>query len=106
MLDLIHPAANTILLAAFRGTPDWSEINNSAKTLEQSAAALASQNKQPDWLAATELLASAAADTTKAALGKNNAALPDLARRIDASCTDCHRHYRPAVFPPPGKGVE
>ena len=106
MLDRIHPAANTILLATFRGAPKWSEISSNAKTLQQSAAELAAENKRPDWSAAANLLAAAAADTAQAALSRNSSALPDIARRIDASCTDCHRHYRPAVFPPTGKGVE
>lgn len=106
MLDRIHPAANTILLAAYRNSPNWTELSTAAKALQSSAAELASQNTQSDWTTATNLLATAAADTAQAALAKNDSALPAIARRIDASCTDCHRRYRPNVFPPAGKGVE
>jgi hypothetical protein len=52
MLDMIHPASNTVLLAINRGGPT-----------------------------------------------KEARALSALADRIDASCTTCHRQYRPGIFP-------
>jgi hypothetical protein len=106
MLDRIHPAANSILLASSRGSSKWAELAASAQALQQSAAELSSKNPQPDWSSAAAQLAGAAADAEKAALAKNDTALPAIARRIDASCTTRHRRYRPTVFPPPGKGVE
>jgi hypothetical protein len=106
MLDRIHPAANAILLAAFRGTPDWPVVQTNARALQDVAALLASKNTQADWSRAANQLLSAAADAATAASAKDETALAPIARRIDASCTECHKRYRPNVFPPKGQGVE
>jgi cytochrome c553 len=106
MLDRIHPAANAILLAAFRGTPDWPVVQTNAGALQEAAALLASKNTQAEWSRTANELLSAAADAATAASAKDETALAPIARRIDASCTECHKRYRPNVFPPNGKGVE
>jgi len=38
----------------------------------------------------------------KAAQAKNSDALAALAGAVDASCTTCHKQYRPNVFPKDG----
>ena len=105
MLDRIHPASNAIQLAASRGAPNWNNLSANAKVLKETAVTLASKNTDAVWTSAANQLAAAGSDTEKAALAKSESDLPAIARHIDNSCTECHRHYRPNVFPPAGKGV-
>lgn len=104
MLDLIHPASNDILLIVNRGGPadekDWASLRHSALTLQEAGSVLVSQNQSGDaWRKAAKMLADAAADAYKAAQTKDATALAAIAIRIDASCTSCHKQYRPNVFP-------
>lgn len=108
MLDRIHPASNVILLAAFRGAPitdaEWTNIQHSALTLSDAAAELAKQGDPApsEWNKAATLLSTAAADASRAAQSKDAKQLAGITTRIDASCTNCHKHYRPNVFPTGG----
>jgi hypothetical protein len=106
MLDRIHPAANDILLVAFRGAPDkdkdWASIERSAKLLEDSAKSLTSMNNDAEWAKAGKLLSTSAAEAYKAAQAKDGKMLAGIALHIDASCTDCHKRFRPNVFPGEG----
>ena len=108
MLERVHPAANEILLAAFRGAPDgekgWGKVSESASALKEAANLLKTKNSQPEWISAAAVLSAAAEEAYKAAQAKNQRLLPAIATRIDASCTECHKRYRPNVFPPEGKG--
>lgn len=108
MLDLIHPASNDILLTVSRGGPsdekEWAALRHSALTLSESGTVLIAQQQSTSdaWTKAAKMLADAAADAYKAAQAKDAKALPAITARIDASCTNCHKQYRPNVFPRQG----
>ena len=107
MLDLIHPASNDILLSIFRGGPkdeaEWAAVRRSALTLAESGPLLRARGPaQPDWVNDAKLLADAGAAAYKAAQAKDGKALAAVAEPLDASCTTCHKQYRPNVFPREG----
>ena len=109
MLDLIHPSSNDILLAIYRGGPkddkDWAAVRRSAVTLAESGNMLMMRGRardQGDWMKDAKLLVDAGNAAYKAAQAKDGSALAALAGAVDASCTTCHRQYRPNVFPAPG----
>ena len=109
MLDLIHPSSNDILLAIYRGGPkdekDWAAVRRSAVTLAESGNMLMMRGRardQGDWMKAAKLLVDAGNAAYKAAQAKDGSALAALAGAVDASCTTCHKQYRPNVFPPAG----
>lgn len=111
MLDLIHPSSNDILLAIYRGGPkddqEWAAVRRSAVTLAESGNMLMMRGRardQKDWMKDAKLLADAGAAAYKAAQAKDGNALAALAEPLDASCTTCHRQYRPNVFPHEGGG--
>ena len=106
MLDFIHPASNDLLLSINRGGPkdeaDWASIRRSALALAESANLLALPGRardQGDWVKDAKMLADAGAAAYKAAQAQDPAALATVANSIDASCTTCHKKYRPDVFP-------
>jgi cytochrome c556 len=109
MLDLIHPSSNDILLAIYRGEPpdkpkdekDWAAVRRSALTLAEAGHMLTMPGRardQGDWMKDAKLLVDAGNAAYKAALAKDSGALAALAGAIDASCTTCHKQYRPNVF--------
>ena len=104
MVDVIHPASNALLLFIHRGGPaddkEWAEARRSAMTLAESVNLLLLRNRAATWAADAKLLTDAGRDAYKAAEGKDVKALAALSDRIDASCTTCHRQFRPAIFPP------
>jgi len=106
MLDLIHPASNDLLLAINRGgpstDPEWSAARRSALTLAQSGMLLAPQINSDAWRAAVARLSNAGEDAYKAAQAKDAKTLAAATARIDASCTACHKQFRPNVFPRAG----
>jgi cytochrome c556 len=106
MLDLIHPASNDILLFVNRGTPktdaEWASIRRSALTLQESGNMLAKRNDQNDWVTDAKMLAAVGNAGYKAAQAKDFSALAALTESLDASCTTCHKQYRPNVFPHSG----
>ncbi len=109
MLDLIHPASNDLLLIVFRGGPkddkDWATVRRSAVTLTEAGNLLTMRGRardQGDWLKDARMLADAGAAAYKAAQSKDAAALAALSGSLDASCTACHKQYRPNVFPREG----
>jgi cytochrome c553 len=107
MLDMIHPAANDILLLVYRGGPkeetDWSSLRRNALTLSEAGNLLIAQGPaQDEWRKDAKMLADAGAAAYKAAQANDAAELTRIAEQIDASCTACHRRYRPDVFPRPG----
>ena len=110
MLDLVHPASNDILLTVTRGGPandaDWATLRHSALTLQQSADTLLKQNSAQPWQQSAKMLADAASAVYAASLAKNAKALNSITIRIDASCTNCHKQYRPNVFPAPQNRVQ
>jgi hypothetical protein len=106
MLDLIHPSSNDILLAIYRGGPksdsEWAAVRHSAITLAESGNLLMLRGRardQGDWMKDAKLLVDAGNAAYKAAQAKDATALAALAGALDASCTTCHKQYRPNVFP-------
>jgi|SRR6478736_8038965 hypothetical protein len=108
MLDLIHPSSNDILLAIYRGGPkdekDWAAVRRSAVTLAESGNLLMMRGRarEGDWMKDAKLLVDAGNAAYKAAQAKDGNALAALAGAMDASCTTCHKQYRPNVFPGAG----
>ena len=108
MLDLIHPSSNDILLAIYRGGPkdekDWAAVRRSAVTLAESGNMLMMRGRarEGDWMKDAKLLVDAGNAAYKAAQAKDSTALAALAGAVDASCTTCHKQYRPNVFPGAG----
>jgi hypothetical protein len=106
MLDLIHPASNDILLAVYRGGPEdekeWTAVRRSALSLAESGNLLMTRMDSSDWKNEAKLLADAGAEAYKAARAKDAKALAAVTVRLDASCTTCHKQFRPNVFPPQG----
>jgi hypothetical protein len=109
MLDLIHPASNDILLFVNRGAPksdaEWAAVRRSAVTLEESGNLLTMRGRardQGDWMKDAKMLVDVGTAAYKAAQAKDLNALSQLAESLDASCTTCHRQYRPNVFPREG----
>ena len=106
MVDLIYPASNDILLLVSRGAlkdeKDWAEVRRSAVTLAESGNLLMLRGRardQGDWMKDAKMLVDAGTAAYKAAQDKNASALAALAESLDASCTTCHKQYRPNVFP-------
>jgi len=109
MLDLIHPSSNDILLAIYRGGPkndtEWATVRRAALTLGESGNLLVLRGRardQGDWIKDTKLLVDVGNAAYKAAQAKDATALAALAGALDASCTTCHKQYRPNVFPKDG----
>ncbi|HEY1239363.1 MAG TPA: hypothetical protein VGF16_02350 [Bryobacteraceae bacterium] len=107
MLDLIHPASNDILLSIFRGGPqteaEWAAVRRGALTLAEAGNLLRARGPdQPDWIKDANLLAAAGTTAYRAAQSKDTKALAAVADLLDASCTACHKQYRPNVFPREG----
>jgi hypothetical protein len=114
MLDLIHPSSNDILLAINRGTTDrgttdrgtnnpndWPATRRAAVTLAESGNLLMQRGRfrEGDWMKDAKLLVDAGNAAYKAAQAKDLVALAAVGPAIDASCTACHKQYRPNVFP-------
>ena len=57
---------------------------------------------QADWLKDAKLMVDAGNAAYKAAQAKDAAALAAVGNALDASCTTCHKQYRPNVFPREG----
>lgn len=109
MLDLIHPSSNDILLAIYRGGPkddkEWAAVRRGALALAESGNLLMIRGRtrdQADWMKDARMLVDAGNAAYKAAQAKDAKALAALAGSIDASCTTCHKQYRPNVFPKDG----
>lgn len=109
MVDLIHPASNDILLFINRGSAsdekEWAAVRRSAVTLAESANLLMARGRardQGDWMKDAKMLADVGGAAYQAAQAKNVKALAALAEPLDASCTVCHKQYRPNVFPRDG----
>jgi len=109
MLDLIHPASNDILLLIYRGGPtdekEWAAVRRSAVTLAESGNLLMLPGRARDqavWAGDVRMLVDAGNAAYQAAQAKDAKALAALAQPLDASCTTCHKQYRPNVFPRQG----
>jgi cytochrome c556 len=103
MLDVIHPASNSLLIAVNRGGPNddqgWAEARRSAMTLAESGNLLIMRNRAAAWVTQARRLADVGTTAYRAAVAKDARALAALSDRLDASCTACHAQFRPNVFP-------
>lgn len=113
MLNLIHPASNEILLFVNRGSPaeaDWAQVRRSALTLAESGTLLIKSGRAPqnsaEWNGDAEALAKVGTAVYRAAQAKDLNALAALTDSLDASCTNCHKQFRPNVFPRKTAGGE
>lgn len=109
MVDLIHPASNDILLFVNRGASkdekEWAAVRRSAVTLAESGSLLMLRGRardQGEWIKDARMLMDVGTAAYKAAQAKDVKALAALTDAIDASCTTCHKQYRPNVFPREG----
>ena len=110
MVDLIHPASNDILLFVYRGGPkdekEWAAVRRGAVTLAESGNLLMMRGRARDqgaWMKDAKMLVDAGTAAYKAAQAKDTKALAAVAQSLDASCTACHKQYRPDVFPREGE---
>jgi cytochrome c556 len=74
MVEIIHPASNEILLIM--------------------------RNRAPAWINAAKKLTDVGSAAYQAAQTKDAKALAALADPLDASCTACHKQFRPSIFAP------
>ena len=107
MVDLIHPASNQVLLFVARGGSDnereWAALRHGALTLAESGNLLVMRRPaDQDWLKDARMLVDVGTAAYKAAQAKDLKALAALTESLDASCTTCHKQYRPNVFPREG----
>ena len=109
MVEIIHPASNEILLFVSRGSSqdekEWDRVRRSAITLAEAANLLTMRGRardQGEWVKDAKLLADVGAAAYKAAEAKDAKALAALTEPLDASCTTCHKQYRPNVSPRAG----
>jgi hypothetical protein len=106
MLDLIHPASNEILFFVNRGgsknEAEWAAVRRSAVTLAEAGTLLMMPGRARDqggWAKDAKALGDVGTAAYKAAQAKDFNALAALTDSLDASCTNCHKQYRPNVFP-------
>jgi hypothetical protein len=109
MLDMIYPSSNDILLLINRGGPkdegEWAAARRDAMSLSECGNLLMMPGRmrdQAEWAMHVRMLADAGASAYKAAEEKNIQALAAAAAPLDASCTSCHKQFRPNVYPRPG----
>ena len=104
MVEIVYPASNELLLAVNRGGPrdekEWAAVRRSAMTLAESGNLLIMRNGAAGWVADSKALVTAGASAYQAAQSKDRKALAALVDSLDASCTTCHKQFRPSVFPP------
>ncbi len=107
MLDLIHPSSNDILAGDLpcggpKSDSEWAAVRRSAITLAESGNLLMLRGRmrdQGDWIKDAKSLVDAGNAAYKAAQAKDatlraRGACRSLGR---ASCTTCHKQYRPNV---------
>jgi hypothetical protein len=101
MIDIIYPASDALFYIE-RDPPkndhDWNVIRGQALTLAESGNLLLMGTRVRDqdrWAADTKLMIDAGRAAFKAAQKKDMQAILDLNEQLYASCTTCHKHYRP-----------
>ena len=104
MVSMIHPATNDLLMAIYRGGPktdrEWMAVQRNAVVLGESGNVLMLRNRaQGDWVKYSRMLVDAGAAAYKAARAKDAAALAAVDAPLNASCTSCHKQFRPNVHP-------
>jgi hypothetical protein len=101
MVDIIYPTSDALFYIE-RNPPkadhDWNAIRGAALTLAESGNLLLMGGRARDqdrWAKDAKLLIDAGTAAFKAAQKKDMQAILDLNEQLTASCTTCHRHYRP-----------
>jgi hypothetical protein len=103
MLEIVHPASNEIQLAISRAPitdREWAALKRSAMTLAESGNLLIMRNRSSDWVAEARTLIETGSAAYKAADARDGKTLAAIGARIDATCTNCHKKFRPALFAP------
>lgn len=107
MVSMVYPAANNILLSAYRGGPqddkEWLSIQRNAVLLAESGNVLLMRGPaggQGDWAKDAKMLVDAGAAAYKAARAKDANALMAVAQPLNAACTTCHKQYRANIAGP------
>jgi hypothetical protein len=104
MVEIIYPASNEILLVVNRGGPsddkEWAAVRRSAMTLAESGNLLIMRNRATGWVNDAKTLIGVGTAAYQAAQSKDAKALAALVEPLDASCTTCHKQFRPSLFPP------
>ena len=104
MVEIIYPASNEILLVVNRGGPsdekEWAAVRQSAMTLAESGNLLIMRNRAAGWVNDAKMLIGVGTAAYQAAQSRDGKALAALMTSLDASCTTCHKQFRPSVFPP------
>ena len=103
----ISPAPSSALQIPLVQLPLASEtaVRRGAVTLAESGNLLMLRGRARDqaaWMKDAKMLVDAGAAAYKAAQAKDAKALAAAAEPLDASCTACHKQYRPDVFPREG----
>jgi hypothetical protein len=103
MVEIIYPASNEILLVVNRGGPsddkEWAAVRRSAMTLAESGNLLIMRNRATGWVDDAKTLIGVGTAAYQAAQSKDAKALAAVIGPLDASCTTCHKQFRPSVFP-------
>ncbi len=101
MVDVIYPTSDALFYIE-RNPPktdhDWNVIRGTALTLAESGNLLLMGSRARDqdrWVKDAKLMIDAGTAAFKAAQKKDMQAILDLNEPLSASCTTCHRHYRP-----------
>jgi hypothetical protein len=104
MVEIIYPASNEILLIVNRGGPsderEWASARRSAMTLAESGNLLIMRNRATGWVNDAKKLIDIGTAAYQAAQSQDAKALAALVEPLDASCTSCHKQFRPSLFPP------
>jgi cytochrome c556 len=108
MVSMTYPAANEIFLAVARGGPkdakEWMAVQRSAVLLAESGNALMMKGRardEGDWMKDAKALVDVGGAAYRAARAKDANALAAVNNQLNASCTNCHKQYRPNVYPRP-----
>ena len=99
MVEIMYPASNEILLVVNRGGPrddnEWAAVRRSALTLAESGNLLIMRNRATGWVDDARTLIGVGTAAYQAAQSKDGKALAALIEPLDASCTTCHKQFRP-----------
>ena len=109
MVKIIYPTSDALFYIESR-TPttdaEWTALEGQALMLAESANLLMMPGRardQKQWMDDAKLMLDAGAAAVTAAKTKNVETISALSDQLLASCTTCHRHYRPGYGqkPPP-----
>ena len=112
MVKIIYPASDALFYIESR-TPktdsEWTVLEGQALMLAESANLLMMPGRardQKQWMEDSKLMLDAGAAAVKAAKTKNVEAIAALSDQLMASCTTCHKHYRPGYGQKPQPPVQ